>query len=702
MALDLRSAIAICGQLALLALWAWTALRAARAIAGPDPLDRWITGFLAFVAEGIVLALALGGIGWLGGAANLAAFALAGLGVHRLTGHRPAGGPCAPAYDRTTLAVVAGVACLFGLPFALRALFVVPVDWDSLEYHLFLPTTWLQSGRLASLPWPYPLNYLSFYPANGELLIAQLMSVARNDLFAESLTLPAVAATALAAAALARELGSSRAGAVAAGLWVATTPALLSYGATGYVEPLLDFALIAALVFTLRLTRAEARDELRLAALVGLAAGVAVGTKYTALPAAGLFVAWSAVRLLHAEKRAACLGALAVPLVLTGGAWYARNAWLTGNPFYPVPVLGLPGIANPELPWEGASIASQLAMLWQSGLLLATHVGSPGSEAGRMAIGWKLWLALPLAAIGLGRALLLARRTGAATTPRTVHGLVLATAAILLTTYLTTPYWKPDSWLQANVRFLVPFVAVAVASGIAALEALGARPAHLVALALLGLALDLPFVDLRVPGFGAVASVVLCTAAGAGAALALALLPPPTAGRRTSAMRALGAAGAVALLVLSFAAYDHRERHRFDQYRNAVELHRSHHVLYVPSARRLQEIAPGERLAIAASREILFPYLFVGPRLERQVMYTPTDAARTPSYRDPGGSPRRILDREAWLRNLREDRIALLLVTRRYLDPRGRGHWPIEHRWAHELGFEVLHADPYATVFRTR
>jgi len=77
--------------------------------------------------------------------------------------------------------------------------------------------------------------------------------------------------------------------------------------------------------------------------------GLAIGTKYAAallaVPFAVAVVATAAIATPERlrPRRLAAAGAVSV-LLATGGFWYVRNLWLTGNPFYPVATLGLPGL----------------------------------------------------------------------------------------------------------------------------------------------------------------------------------------------------------------------------------------------------------------------------------------------------------------------------------------------------------------------
>lgn len=94
-------------------------------------------------------------------------------------------------------------------------------------------------------------------------------------------------------------------------------------------------------------------------AVAGIGAGVAVGVKATNLLAIGVLglmllatVLWRGLAGRRdrrgAVRRAVVQTAVfSLPALALGSCWYVRNALLWGNPFYPLPLAGLPG--NPDV-----------------------------------------------------------------------------------------------------------------------------------------------------------------------------------------------------------------------------------------------------------------------------------------------------------------------------------------------------------------
>lgn len=591
-----------------------------------------------------------------------------------------------------------GVLCagILALPFLVRSLLIVPVDWDSLTYHLFKPVRWIQEGRiLHPLGGAYPYHHLSFFPANNELIIALFMVILRNDLFAEIINLPLIALTGIVTSLLCRRIGGSEEAGWSAGLLVVTTPALLSWGATAYVEPMLNVSMLSALLFTIDALHAEAPQRWRAVILAGLAAGLAVGTKYSALPLA-VFLG-TVLLLLTLRQGAGWRGTLRIgvlwggAMLLTGGLWYFLNTLATGNPFYPVPLGSLPAITHPPFPWEDASILSNLKALLSSGWLWEVWIGTPGTGPSRMAVGWKLFLFGPLILLGLGS--LFGKGISQLQTGTYRDGmvrlLVLCTACLLGYTYLILPFYKNLGWLQSNVRFLLPFICVGTAAGMAWLSRTGVAPRSLFLLVFGGMALDAQFLDLSLPGLSiAMGRMVLVAIAMLG--MSMLWLKKPVLDSRTLRDITLSI-----LLVLPALLLSYREGLRYHHYQVAEEVHPSQHLLFARAAHFLQVREPEKTLAVAAAGPLEFLYLFVGPRFERRVLYVETHAGPDSLSPNPTGDPRFAFDRAAWIQNMLKAQAELLLVMRWIPEM----DWPPEYRWAWELQFPLIYQDDYTAIF---
>lgn len=212
------------------------------------------------------------------------------------------------------LAALLGLSLFFAL--------VPATAQDALHYHLALPAHWLTVGRIE----PVPGILYSWFPLNTELLFLQGLAW-RGERAAQCFHWLLCLLTVLTVARIARAHTRARTAVLAATVLLAV-PTALRVASWAYVE-------WAGLCF---LTHAWARARGGVqgpgAALgVGLALGIACGTKYTLLlPASAL----GALCLWRARRApAACTLAVLAGLGLGAGAWYLRNAVVLGNPMFP-------------------------------------------------------------------------------------------------------------------------------------------------------------------------------------------------------------------------------------------------------------------------------------------------------------------------------------------------------------------------------
>ncbi|HXU60054.1 MAG TPA: phospholipid carrier-dependent glycosyltransferase [Polyangia bacterium] len=213
--------------------------------------------------------------------------------------------------------------------------------YDTLSYHLHVPASWLAAGRLQIVPAVFGDPSSAYAPSNLELWFAFLMAPLRSDYLAAVGQLPFAALGALAVAASVREAGARREAALGSALAFLLVPEVWQQARTAMTDLGMAALLVAAIPFLIRLRRGvRAADLLALAAALGLG----VGTKYAAAPLALPFFGAAAWLLVRPRPRLGPLAAAAAVVIATGGFWYLRNLIVTGNPWYPVATLGLPGL----------------------------------------------------------------------------------------------------------------------------------------------------------------------------------------------------------------------------------------------------------------------------------------------------------------------------------------------------------------------
>jgi 4-amino-4-deoxy-L-arabinose transferase-like glycosyltransferase len=296
----------------------------------------------------IAVEATLGACGWLDARSTLGALAAvavaAAIGARRAVPRPPEDG------RRREPLTVLDVACLFALGalVLLRAWAGIGKTtflYDTLSYHLSVPATWLADGRLEIVPAVFGDPSSAYAPSNLELWFAFLMAPLRSDYLAGIGQIPFAALAALAIVAAVREAGGRRTAALAAGLAFLLVPEIWQQARTAMTDLGLAALLLAVLPFSFRAARQAHRGDLLTAAA---ALGLAVGTKYVGLPLALPFAlaALFSTRSGRPRGRPPALAAAAVVAFATGGFWYLRNLLVTGNPFYPVATLGLPGLTD--------------------------------------------------------------------------------------------------------------------------------------------------------------------------------------------------------------------------------------------------------------------------------------------------------------------------------------------------------------------
>ncbi len=207
------------------------------------------------------------------------------------------------------------------------------IKMDAIAYHFLGPRVWLRDAAIH----PVPDECLTSFPAVVETLFAALMAIGGTrapELFA----LLSIGLLLLVSYGLAVRLGLDATGAWWAIALIATMPVVYRGAYGGFVDAIFSGLLLLSLRFALD---AEGSREYVLA---GIFAGLAMGTKYTGLPAfvliltAALAFAW-ARQLAVSAKPLKPLLLLTATAFLVASPWYLRNWMALGSPIYPPPPL---------------------------------------------------------------------------------------------------------------------------------------------------------------------------------------------------------------------------------------------------------------------------------------------------------------------------------------------------------------------------
>jgi hypothetical protein len=208
--------------------------------------------------------------------------------------------------------------------------------YDTLSYHLHAPVTWMHDGRLSIVDAVFGDPAPAYAPSNVELVFLFLMAPVRSDYLASAGQMPFAVLAALAVVAAVRQSGGARAAALAGALAFSFVPEVWQQAPTAMVDVGTAAFLLAALPFLVGLGRGVTTAD---AAALGLAVGLAAGSKVVGLVYAAPLIAAAIVTLARSgqlRSRAGCV-ALGAAL-LAGGFWYARNLLVARNPLYPATV----------------------------------------------------------------------------------------------------------------------------------------------------------------------------------------------------------------------------------------------------------------------------------------------------------------------------------------------------------------------------
>ncbi|MET0558203.1 MAG: hypothetical protein ABW065_05980, partial [Solirubrobacterales bacterium] len=376
--------------------------------------------------------------------------------------------PLVPTLISTAIALVAVIHFATGVKTHLST---GMTGFDSTWYHGPFAAGFFQSGDTWSLHFIAPQFLAWFYPANGEIFHAAGMLAFGRDVLSLFLNLGWFLGCLFACWCIGKPY---RVGpwSLALGAIALSVPALADQAGEARNDIVGVFFLLAAIALALRAwaggsgqdssddgpSTGPGPGEL---ALVGLAAGLAAGTKLNFfLPAAVLVLGIGAVAPRGTRGRAlvaSCGGALA-----GGGYWYLRNLVHAGNPLPWVHHLGPISLPAPEQALGGREAHSVLGYLgdgsvWSDWFLPGLHHGF-----------WIVWPLLGLAAIA---ALVLAvaalrrphrSRTDAALAIAGLVGLAALVAWLVAPTSASGPDGMPRGF-ESGLRYLAPALVLGLA-----------------------------------------------------------------------------------------------------------------------------------------------------------------------------------------------------------------------------------------------
>jgi hypothetical protein len=216
-------------------------------------------------------------------------------------------------------------------------------NFDSLWYHMPFAVEMAQSHSVTGLHYTETVFTNWFYPQNSELLHAVGVLLTERDTLSLFLNFGWLAIAFLAAWCIGRPYRQGPLAVVAAGIVLECHTLVVREPGAAKNDLMAAALLLAAIAI---LVNADRKPGWPLAA-AGLATGMAVGTKSTALAmAAALTVA--VIVLAPAGRRWAAAGWWFAAGLAGGGYWYLRNLIASGNPLPQLESIGPISLPHPE------------------------------------------------------------------------------------------------------------------------------------------------------------------------------------------------------------------------------------------------------------------------------------------------------------------------------------------------------------------
>ncbi len=364
----------------------------------------------------------------------------------------PEGRPHGPSPAAVVALAVAAVAVVhFAAGVKLR-LSTGMTGFDSTWYHGPFAAGFYRSGDTWSLHFIAPQFLAWFYPANSEVLHTVGMVAFGRDILSPLLNLGWFVGCLVAAWCIGRpyRVAPWSLALVAIAL---SAPALHDQAGEARNDIVGIFLLLAAVAVALAQPERGSTRQVGTAfglgqvVAVGLAAGLAAGTKLNfLLPAAVLVVGIAVVAPIGRRWRTLAAGGLAA--LAGGGYWYLRNLVHTGNPLPWVKHLGPITLPAPEQALGGREAHSVLGYLtngsvWSDWFLPGLHHG--------LTIFWPLLVITPI----VGLLLCFGRRSDPILRVVAAAGLAAGLAWLIAPTSASGPDGIPHGF-ESGLRYLAP------------------------------------------------------------------------------------------------------------------------------------------------------------------------------------------------------------------------------------------------------
>jgi hypothetical protein len=319
---------------------------------------------------------------------------------------------------------------------------------DTRWYHMPFAGRFLQTGSLTEVHHHDTSNLTAFFPFNSEVLHAVAAMLLSSDVLSPLLNLGWLALALLAGWCIGSPFGVALVtlmGTIA----LVGTPTMIMTQPGAALTDIVGLSLLLSAVAVLIGSDAGGRWTLGEVLVAGLAAGLAIGVKWTFVPSVGVMTI-GVVAVAARGSRLLSAGSWSCGLVLTGAFWYVRNLVVVGNPIPPLE-LGIGPLALPSPPQR--IVTSSVSDFILDGDVW-TREFVPGLAD---AFGLMWWAVVGLAITGMVTAVVF----GPGRVPRML-GLV---ALVALVTYVVQPQSlgfvaNDPIWFAVNLRYAVPALGI--------------------------------------------------------------------------------------------------------------------------------------------------------------------------------------------------------------------------------------------------
>lgn len=321
---------------------------------------------------------------------------------------------------------------------------------DTLWYHMPFAARFAQTASITSLHFVDANPVIPFYPANSELFHALGIIFMGNDVLSPLLNLGWLGLLLLAAWCAGRRFGVGWLSVMGAAVLL-DTPGLVATQPGGAYTDIVGLALLlASVAFLIDGEGAESPVRRYSIGLAALAAGLALGTKFTLVAPVALLTV-GVVVVARRGRRLEEGGVWVLLVALVGGYWYVRNVLFVGNPLPSLSSIGPIHLSSPHNAQPSSTVAHYL---FKRGIWSQFYI--PGLRTS-LGPGW--WAVLLIAAIGIVGMIALGRGS--------LHRMLGIVALGCVLAFLVTPQFLGTKtqpiFFTYNVRYAAPGVLLGLA-----------------------------------------------------------------------------------------------------------------------------------------------------------------------------------------------------------------------------------------------